>query len=121
MGMDIFGNSDTYFRANIWQWRTICYAMHLADYKVPEGWHHNDGEGLDNQEDCDVLADKLSAFLKSWDGKVLVLESDIRIDENNKYVEENTPGSRSAYFTDREHIEEFIIFLHDCGGGFRIF
>ena len=117
MGMDVFGNKGNYFRANIWSWRTICYAMELAGYDVPVGWGSNDGEGLDNQEACNFLADKVEHFLKSWDGEILVLEcKSIRVTEEGRFVDPGTPGSKSPYSTSRGHLKEFVKFLRECGG-----
>ena len=120
MGMDVYGNNGNYFRANIWSWRAICYAIELSGYEVPDLWHSNDGAGLDDQHDCDLLAGKLEVFLKSWDGNILVACSNMRVDKSGRFVDPGTPESTSPYKTSREHLQEFIDFLKECEG-FQIF
>jgi hypothetical protein len=121
MGMDIFGVSGAYFCANIWSWRALRHAMDKAGYDVPLEWSANNGYGLSSQEDCDELADLLCKFLSRWDGETFVMESDTRVDETGKFVDEDTPGSISAYTVSRDRIEAFIDFLRNCGGTFQIF
>lgn len=120
MGMDVYGRDGSYFGANVWSWRPICYAMGLAGFDVPSEWHMNDGAGLTTQAECDQLADKLATFLSQWDGDVLIMESDMRVDAAGRFVDKDTPGSKSAYSVEREHLEAFITFLRECGGGFEI-
>ena len=120
MGMDVYGSNGTYFRASIWSWRAICHAMELAGYKVPFEWGVNYGAGLTRQCDCNDLSDKLDIFLTQWDGDRLVMESKTHVDETGRFVSVPRPGTRSAYWADREHIQEFIDFLRNCGGAFQI-
>jgi len=117
MGMDVYGTNGNYFRANVWSWRAICYAMRLAGFEVPDLWRYNDGAGLSDQSECDQLADRLENFLKSWDQDTLVWETKgIRVDKDDAFVEPGTPGSKSPYSTDREHLQEFVDFLRGCDG-----
>lgn len=117
MGMDVYGRNGTYFRANIWSWRAICYAMELSGFIVPGDWHSNNGAGYDKQKECDALADRLNTFLSGWDGEVLVLPaSGVAVDKSGRFVDPGTPDSRSPYAADRAHIEEFVEFLGGCGG-----
>jgi len=117
MGMDVFGTNGNYFRANIWQWRAICYAMDLSGFDVPDGWHINDGEGLQTQEECDILVEGLEHFLISWDADRLTYESRVtRVDDEGHFVDPGTPNSHSPYWVDRVQLEEFIDFLKACGG-----
>lgn len=120
MGMDIFGNNDTYFRANIWQWRAICHVMERTGFEVPFGWSVNDGEGFTSRAECDELAERLTTFLDSCVDVLFVMPSDLQVDINGKFVEPGTPGARSPYVVSREHLVEFIEFLRNCGGEFRI-
>ena len=117
MGMDVFGNNGNYFRANIWSWRTICYAMELAGYEVPHNWQMNVGAGLSEQDECDQLADRLEQFLKSWDENTLVKECQtLRVDDDGRFVDPGTSDSSSPYTVEREHLQAFIDFLRACGG-----
>ncbi|MEO1194231.1 MAG: hypothetical protein AAFY02_20930 [Pseudomonadota bacterium] len=117
MGMDVYGNDGSTFRATIWSWRAIVYAMELAGYEVPGDWHCNNGAGLQTQEACDDLAETLESFLTIWDDQSLTFETEtIRVDSHGCFVEPGTPGSRSPYRVDREHLQEFVAFLKDCHG-----
>ena len=117
MGMDVYGKDGSYFRANIWSWRAICHAMELAEFEVPDDWHSNMGAGLEHWHDCEKLADLLEAFLKDLDGDEVVLDCEtIRVGAAGGFVDPGTPGARSPYCTDREHLEEFVAFLRDCNG-----
>ena len=117
MGMDVYGTNGGYFRANIWQWRAICYAIELSGYALPEGWFTNNGEGLETQEACDILADALARFLESWDSDRLTWETkSIRVDDEGCFVEPDTPNSHSPYWVERDHLQEFIDFLNTCEG-----
>ena len=119
MGMDIYGNNETYFRANMWEWAALCFAMKLAGYNVPAKWITNDGAGLSSQSECDELAGTLENFLTSYQADTIVKESDVvHIDEEGRLVE---PGAntKSPYEIRRKHLESFIQFLRTCNG-FRI-
>ena len=70
MGMDVFGTNGNYFRANIWQWRALCYAIELAGYEIPDIWYTNSGEGLETQKDCNTLADRLQKFLNTQGDRI---------------------------------------------------
>lgn len=120
MGMDVYGTNGNYFRANIWQWRAICYAMELSGFEVPNSWGCNDGAGLSSQAECNDLSDKLDKFIASWDSNILVWETDrVRVDKTGSFVPSGTPGSHSPYSVDRDHLEEFVAFLR-LSGGFEI-
>ena len=125
MGMDIYGNrAGTYFRASIWEWKAMIYAFALADFYPPKEWNTNDGAGLETQEECDELADKLATFLKSWDENELEFKiGKLRVDEEGKLYDSaehgEKPGSRFPYITTRETLQDFVKFLRMCSG-FRI-
>lgn len=136
MGMDIFGNSGNYFRANIWQWSAICYAIHLSGYPLPESWQYCDGDGLGSQRECDVLADKLESFLVAWQGERIVYDEGVSVGPNAAppirtahlwsliaHLEAQhggrlrpLPGAGSPFETSREHLRAFIEFLRECDG-----
>ena len=117
MGMDVYGNSGNYFRANIWSWRAILRTIELAGHGVDPEWTCNNGAGFDDQEECDALAEQLEAFLASWDGDEMEVEcSTMRVDSEGRFVSPDTPGGRSPYRTSREHLQCFIEFLRECDG-----
>jgi hypothetical protein len=117
MGMDIYGQNGTYFRANIWSWRAILYALHLSGYDTPPSWGCNDGAGLSYPSECNRLADQLEEFLARWDGNTLVLECEtLRVDTKGCFVDPGTADSRSPYKVERSHLIEFIEFLRSCDG-----
>lgn len=70
MGMDVIGVNPTsergsYFRNNVWWWRPLadyCLALHGDIAEKCEGWHFNDGDGLDG-EDARTLGERLLADL----------------------------------------------------------
>ena len=70
MGMDVYGNSGNYFRANCWGWRPI-HAMcdiAISKYNLPlstYGWGYNDGMGLSTTKECHELADKLEEMINT--------------------------------------------------------
>lgn len=86
MGMDVYGKnpqSETgrYFRNNVWWWHP------LADYIIDahpeiaaacEGWHFNDGDGL-NAELSKVLAKALTSDIESGKVAAKAKERDERI------------------------------------------
>lgn len=73
MGMDISGKnpiveSGEYFRASCWSWRPLQFLCEFADNKFNLGidfsyWAYNDGAGLQNDTECNKLADALERIL----------------------------------------------------------
>ncbi len=78
MGMDVFGNepkneAGEYFRNNVWWWRPLWdfvasideiysvekNANRLISEEMYQSGHCNDGVGLETQEDCDELLNRL--------------------------------------------------------------
>ena len=110
-------------------------------------WSYNDGAGLESQEDCDALADALQRLLDANDN---LTKEDDRIylvmgswsNLNGQFVSESElenvdlppMGSimyssfitadgtvlQSSHSTSKEHLQQFINFLRECGG-FQIF
>ena len=118
MGMDVYGKNGNYFRANVWQWRAMIYTMELAEYNVPENWHYNDGYGLRNQKECDLLVEHLEKYLSICQADVIVWETktSMRVDDKGYFVKPNTPNSQSAYSVHRKQLEGFVEFLKVCDG-----
>lgn len=126
MGMDVHGKSGNYFHANVWSWRPIhmlCVEVN-AEQNLGlnfKGWEYNDGAGLHNQEDCDKLATALENHVKAG-RKEYVLETgcSLRVDDKGRLLSPGQSGGKSPYYTDADHILEFVQFLRECGGSFEI-
>ena len=118
MGMDINGNNGKYFRANIWSWRAIRDVMELSGIDVPGSWSCNDGAGCDDPDECQNMADKIEAFLKSRDDEYFSTPSSngMGVDLNGRFVPADTKGARSPYRVYRDHLSEFVEFLKTCEG-----
>ena len=121
MGMDVYGYSGNYFRSTGWSWRVICCVIKAAHFELPDDWHYNEGSGLRNKKECLRLAEMMEEYLIAWPGDEMIVETEgIRVDEDGKTVDPNAPGSRSPYSASREHLENFVQFLRECGEGFEI-
>jgi hypothetical protein len=121
MGFDLYGKSGNYFRANVWSWRPILSLCEEVNKEnnlglLFDGWEYNDGEGLDNQEDCNKLANALELHTKEREKYVLETGTSLRVDSSGKICAKGN----SPYYTDREHILKFVKFLRECGGSFEI-
>ena len=118
MGMDVRGNSENLFRSSMFEWQAIMHALELSGFDVPLDWFNNDGEGFEEQEECDALADKLETFLSGWDGDLLVRESEtgMRVDNEGRLVPAGTPDTKPAHETTRKRLEEFAKFLRMSDG-----
>lgn len=154
MGMDVYGNSPItddgeYFRANLWSWRPIHLlcdkVIDLYNLKIStDGWEFNDGKGLEDQEDCNILANAMENYLEFRTG----LESDDDVIYLNLGMWSSTDGSFidgdvcnkinemhrigtvleagvvledgryvvPSHCTSVGHIKHFIKFLRNCGG-----
>ena len=147
-------NPGYYFRANWWSWRPIHVianlAIKVADLPLhTDGWGENGGDGLNTQEDCNLLADAMELFitlnkkemkedddrmyicLGSWvtqEGKFISQEEEDKLNDAHpegtimysSVVDENGRLVQSAHSSSLSHIKEFITFLRNCGG-FQIF
>ena len=121
--MDISGRSPItpegdYFRANIWSWRPLHQLCETVLQKEYPDWGYNDGQGFTTQAECDDLADKLEAYLKKFPKEQIEIESELRVEENGRFLPPGTPPTqgRSPYYTSREHVQKFVTFLRGCGG-----
>jgi len=99
MGMDVYGREPRnevgeYFRSNVWWWRPLWNytaeidhfyaeqknAHQLISKKLFESGHHNDGEGLETEEDCRDLVKRLEWSIDEG----LLAEYQKEIDESTK-------------------------------------
>ena len=141
-------NPGLYFRANLWGWRPIAeLCIHAIENSGLDfgdiSWHYNDGDGLKNQEDCDLLANALEYMLEEDDNIVedhnliyfnsgmwikmgsskFVKES--KCDELNSMkprilftsvVDDNGDVYTPSHSINYGRIKTFITFLRNCGG-----
>jgi len=151
MGMDVYGKSGNYFRANMWSWRPINAIIDIVNDKHElglntDGFAYNDGAGIDNQEQCSILADKIEELLdtEELEGSDLIyinlggwycddkFHYDDQIAESlnldypiGSFLYSSVVGPegevyKPSHSTDVEHIKEFIDFLRTCDG-FKIY
>ena len=88
MGMDIEGIKPKnvkgqYFAANLWAWRPINFICSYVNDKEQLGfnmeyWDSNSGYGLNNGNDCNILADAIE--------RLLVIVPDLNEDDDKLYV-----------------------------------
>jgi len=127
MGMDVYGKSPTtetgkYFRASVWSWRPLHgliaeVGSDLFDEETLKSMGYNDGAGLDSQEKCDELADRIESWLETNKGGITVEDSTVRVDENGCFIRNAVPTQGlSPYKIGDSHIKEFVKFLRGCGG-----
>jgi hypothetical protein len=142
-------NPGDYFRSNWWGWRPIVMLVEFAAYKYDldidlTNWGSNDGAGLDNQEDCNELADALEGIiatqteleedidaiylnLGSWtsmDGKFLGSEINEQLNEQypngtilyGSVVMDDGTLAQPSHSAPLRHVNKFISFLRECGG-----
>jgi hypothetical protein len=142
-------NPGDYFRSNWWGWRPIVMLVDFAndDYELGidmDDWGSNDGAGLDNQEDCNRLADVLEEMIKteteleddvdtlylnlgSWanmSGRFVDGEIEEKLNEEypignvlyQSVVMEDGTIVHPAHSAPLRHINKFISFLRECGG-----
>jgi len=153
MGFDIYGISPKekkgeYFRSNSWGWRPIHALSYntIIDHKLPfsvENWGTNDGNGLKNQEECDILADALEkdmdlifpedaetlyVCMDMWvypDGKFIV-DKEVKELLNDQYkfgtilhssiITNSGELVQPAHGISKSFLIDFIYFLRNCGG-----
>jgi len=115
MGMDVKGvkpknEEGRWIRFSIWEWRPLALLMEdiasdLFDARNLKGIHYNDGCGLQDDDKCFILADRIEKwleerpYLNELEYK-LVVADDIRVD----------------YKVTVERVKQFIEFLRSCGG-----
>ena len=144
-------NPGYYFRSNWWGWRPIHMLCEVAAEKHDldidfKHWGSNDGKGLDNQTQCDELADALEDILEtdggfeddydtlymnlgSWtdqSGTFIPEEIRSKLDEELPLGKVTFTGimladtGTTVYYPshacDKRHVMNFIKFLRDCGG-----
>ena len=114
MGMDVIGvapktEAGEYFRNNIWWWHPLAaYVCDIAPDVTShcEGWHWNDGEGLDETHSLE-LARKIRKDIDS--GRASVYE------QAHRNRAERLPKEQQYPFS-LENVREFAEFLENCGG-----
>ena len=142
-------NPGDYFRSNWWGWRPIVMLVDFAneDYELGfdlSNWGSNDGAGLDNQEDCNRLADVLEEMIQSeteleddvdtlylnlgsgtnMSGRFLEGEIEEKLNEEypignvlyQSVVMDDGTIVHPAHSAPLRHINKFISFLRECGG-----
>ena len=142
-------NPGDYFRSNWWGWRPIVMLVEFANEDNELGfdltnWGSNDGAGLDNQEDCNKLADALEESITtqteledevdtiylnlgmwtSMDGKFLGEEINEQLNEQYPYgtilyggvVMDDGSIAQPSHSAPLRHVKNFISFLKECGG-----
>ena len=125
MGMDVYGKSPTtevgaYFRKNVWGWHPLwnmCADLSPDIAGKVEYAHTNDGDGLCGH-DARLLGRVLWDGL--WDGRVDQWIANDGESVDTIYGAESIffPDGRpeNLYATDRQSVENFALFLRDCGG-----
>jgi hypothetical protein len=111
-----------YFRANWWSWRPIHDLCDRAFNSIGKRydtqlWGYNDGAGLETQAECDELANAIERLIQGLPNDSrhdLELESDLRVDEDNRFTRDDT--GRTPWSTNTAHVREWVSFLRDCGG-----
>jgi hypothetical protein len=131
MAMDVIGRKPKnkkgeYFQSNVWSWCPILSLMQdsgVCSDKEIKGMSFNEGVGPMEQARCDRIADFIEGKLESSRGlETFALEtgSGVRVDRNGKVLhpEEIARGveSFSPYRTNRNHLQDFVEFLRNCGG-----
>jgi hypothetical protein len=150
--MDIFHsvNPGVYFRSNWWGWRPIHaiadMAIHATELPFDTStWGENSGGGLKTQEDCDLLADAIEAFmilnnanmhdeddrfylcLGAWStatGSFIGPNRTEKLDQDypigtvlyNGVVANDGTLAFSAHSAPLYHVTNFVTFLRKCGG-----
>ena len=115
-------NPGVYFRANCWSWRPIHdftteHAGHLYSEEIDKHMAYNDGAGIP-AEVCGEVADVLQVALDNMEGDTRSIDMpDFQVDnETGRFVEYSDETTHSPYRAHREHIQEWIHFVRNCGG-----
>lgn len=115
MGMDVYGKKPTaeigeYFRNNIWHWHPLadlCQALAPDITKACDGWHYNDGDGLD-ADAATALAAVLEQRLADGTVKMVIRQRKWR-----------HPLQARQFPCTEENVSNFAAFLK-ASGGFEI-
>ena len=121
MGFCIYGRCPSSkggecFSASSWTWRPLVYLIaetcsDLLDKRMLVTLGSNDGHGPTKQDVCDEMASRLQRFLASCNESKFT-----RIQRPPILQFIGRRKSDSPYRVSRERVEEFILFLQDCGG-----
>ena len=139
-------NPGAYFRSNWWGWRPIHTIADLviAKKSLPfntDYWGSNDGMGLENQEQCNILADNIEEYLSldknlsdvfylclgAWctsEGRFVSGQTEDSLNEQypigtvlySTVVHSDGSIVQPAHSCSVSHIKNFIKFLRNCGG-----
>lgn len=141
-------NPGYYFRANVWSWRPINFLLDYVNfmYKLNynfDSYGFNSGAGLETQEECNIVADKLEETIQNlhlkddidriylslgmWTSETGSFVDDKLAEELNKQFPEGTVMDSAvvasngelvqpAWSVSASHLREFIKFLRHCGG-----
>ena len=132
MGMDVFGRNPiagagVYFRASIWSWHPIHHLIGTlcSDWftdELIEAMAYNDGQGIEDQETCSMMANVFETWLQGNNGNGHSLPSpDLQVTHEGRFatakeIADPNVETHSPYRVDREHLTEWISFLRHCGG-----
>jgi hypothetical protein len=135
MGMDVYGvapvaDNGKYFRASIWMWRPIWERMAVLCHDVLSkellsAMGYNNGAGPEDQETCNLIAQRLEEWLAQEGSDEFSLVEDtttLRVTSEGRFVSDQelsadpTLKTKSPYSVSREELKEFIEFLRSCGG-----
>ena len=121
MGFSIYGRipsskAGEYFFASCWTWRPIVFLIgevcgDLLDKRTLVALGSNDGVGPTSQVVCDEMASRLQRILSNCS------ESEFtRIQRPTilQFIRRRKPIS--PYRVSRDRLQEFVLFLRDCGG-----
>jgi hypothetical protein len=109
MGMDIEGIKPKnvkgqYFVANLWAWRPINFICSYVNEKEQLGfnmeyWDSNSGYGLNNGNDCNILADAIE--------RLLAIVPDLNEDDDKLYVNMGFwVDSSNIFITDKDELNK---------------
>jgi hypothetical protein len=124
MGMDVYGRQPAgkegeYFRANVWSWRPIHALMNqlCPEITVMYNLGSNDGDGPDDQETCDQIADRIEEWMKDH-REGYAIEMGPKVEKGTgRFVDEGFEGeTEPVYQTSDSHLQEWVKFLRACGG-----
>jgi len=109
MGMDVYGRSGNYFRANVWSWHPLAAFCQYVGSFLSEScnWHTNDGEGL-GADESSLLGRKILQDIENGNAQKYVdrynktqVELVCEFCDGKKYVE-NIHGSQKCGFCQGE-------------------
>ncbi len=140
-------NPGDYFRANCWSWRPLMAIMEMSGAldclpdTQAEHMNYNDGAGARTKKQAKDMASCVREWVIAHDWKwesILDLDNpergefyyepnwgDSMVNEEGRFLSEEEAKDpsipkRSAYRIYRPHVEEWVLFLENCGDGFEV-